>query len=202
MAKLTPKQARFVDEYLIDGNATQAAIRAGYSAKTAQQIGAQNLLKLLIAAAIAAKQAVLEAGRTVRLAKMELTKDRVALEIARLAFFDPRKMFNAAGQPLPIHELDDDTAAAVAGLEVLEQFEGRGDDRVYTGELKKYKIADKNAALEKAAKIVGSYEEDNAQNAAAAAAAALTAGAQLGNPDFAARIAKTIAKIKAQRTAK
>lgn len=49
---LTPKQERFVAEYLIDLNATQAAIRAGYSAKTAGQIGEQNLKKLEIAAAV------------------------------------------------------------------------------------------------------------------------------------------------------
>lgn len=46
MAKLTAKQQRFCDEYLIDLNATQAAIRAGYSEKTAKQIGQQNLTKL------------------------------------------------------------------------------------------------------------------------------------------------------------
>lgn len=54
---LTPKQQRFVEEYLIDLNATQAAIRAGYSARTAQQIGSENLLKPVIAAEIAALQA-------------------------------------------------------------------------------------------------------------------------------------------------
>lgn len=53
---LTAKQARFVSEYLIDSNATQAAIRAGYSEKTAAVIGAQNLIKLNIAAAIKAGQ--------------------------------------------------------------------------------------------------------------------------------------------------
>lgn len=53
---LTDKQQRFVDEYLIDSNATQAAIRAGYSDKTAAVIGAQNLIKLNIAAAIKAGQ--------------------------------------------------------------------------------------------------------------------------------------------------
>lgn len=52
MAKLTPKQQRFVDEYLIDLNATQACIRAGYSEKTARQIGEQNLSKLDIQEAI------------------------------------------------------------------------------------------------------------------------------------------------------
>ena len=58
MAKLTPKQQRFVDEYLIDLNATQAAIRAGYSPKTAQQMGAENLSKPVIAEAIEAAQQV------------------------------------------------------------------------------------------------------------------------------------------------
>ena len=56
MAKLTPKQQRFVDEYLIDLNATQAAIRAGYSPKTARQIGEQNLSKLDIKNAIESAQ--------------------------------------------------------------------------------------------------------------------------------------------------
>ena len=55
--KLTPKQQRFVDEYLIDLNATQAAIRAGYSAKTAAVIGNENLIKPYIADAIAKAQA-------------------------------------------------------------------------------------------------------------------------------------------------
>lgn len=54
---LTPKQQRFVEEYLIDMNATQAAIRAGYSEKTARAIGSENLTKPDIAAAVAAAQA-------------------------------------------------------------------------------------------------------------------------------------------------
>ncbi len=56
MAKLTPKQQRFVEEYLIDLNATQSAIRAGYSAKTAQEIGSENLSKPMVAKAIAEAQ--------------------------------------------------------------------------------------------------------------------------------------------------
>ena len=54
--KLTDKQQRFVDEYLIDLNATQAAIRAGYSEKTAQQMGSENLSKPVIQEAIAIAQ--------------------------------------------------------------------------------------------------------------------------------------------------
>jgi phage terminase small subunit len=56
VTKLTRKQARFVDEYLIDLNATQAAVRAGYSAHTAKSIGQENLTKPDIAAAIDARQ--------------------------------------------------------------------------------------------------------------------------------------------------
>lgn len=73
-------------------------------------------------------------------------------------------MFTKAGDPIPVTELDDDTAACIVGLEVLEQWEGVGDDRRLVGQLKKYKIADKNAALDKAAKILGMYERDNTQN--------------------------------------
>ncbi|MCY9807469.1 terminase small subunit [Lentilactobacillus senioris] len=48
MAKLTTKQQKFADEYIISGNATQAAIKAGYSENSAQQIGTENLLKPVI----------------------------------------------------------------------------------------------------------------------------------------------------------
>ncbi len=53
---MTPKQQRFVDEYLIDLNATQAAIRAGYSKKTARAVGSENLTKPDIRAAVAEAQ--------------------------------------------------------------------------------------------------------------------------------------------------
>lgn len=56
MASLSEKQKRFISEYLIDNNATQAAIRAGYSAKTARSVGSENLTKPDIASAIARKQ--------------------------------------------------------------------------------------------------------------------------------------------------
>lgn len=88
---------------------------------------------------------------------------RVLLEASRLALFDPRKLFREDGTPKPINELDDDTAAALAGLEVVETFEGSGNDRVFVGYTKKYKVADKNSALEKLFKHHGLYEKDNNQ---------------------------------------
>lgn len=160
---LLPKQWLFVSEYLLTGNATKAAIHAGYSPKTAYSIGQENLKKPVIAAAIAEKQQEIDDRQAARLQAMEVTNARVEKEIARISFFDARKMFNAAGDPIPITELDDDTAACIVGLEVLEQWEGVGEDRRLIGQLKKYRIADKNAALDKAAKILGMYGADNAQ---------------------------------------
>lgn len=160
---LLPKQAKFVAEYLISGNATKAAMAAGYSAKTAHVIGQENLKKPVIASLLAQKQSEIAARQDERLAAMELTEERIRRETARIAFFDPRKMFASDGRPLDITELDDDTAACIVGLEVVEEFVGSGENRVKTGEIKKYKIADKNTSLERAAKILAMFGEDNRQ---------------------------------------
>ena len=79
MAGLTDKQQRFVDEYLVDLNATQAAIRAGYSAKTAGQIGDQNLKKLEIQAAIQRRKKELSE-------KTKITQQMVLEELGKVAF--------------------------------------------------------------------------------------------------------------------
>jgi phage terminase small subunit len=162
---LLPKQAKFVDEYLLCANATQAALAAGYSSKTARVIGQENLLKPAIASILEQKQVVIAKRQDERLEAMELTEARVARETARIAFFDPRKLFDAEGNPKAITELDDDTAAAIGGLDVLEEWEGTGKERRLVGYVKKYKIADKNSALERAAKILAMFGKDNAQKA-------------------------------------
>ena len=160
---LLPKQAKFVAEYLISGNATQAALAAGYSPKTAHVIGQENLKKPVIASLLQAKNTEIAARQDERLAAMELTKERVQREIARIAFFDARKMFDKDGNPLAITDLDDDTAACIVGLDVLEEWDGVGENRVLVGHVKKYKIANKNVALDQASKILGMYEKDNVQ---------------------------------------
>ncbi len=134
---LRDKQAVFVREYLVDLNATAAAKRAGYSEKTAHVIGQENLRKPAI------KEAISEAMKA-RSDRTEITADRVLLELGRLAFLDIRKAFNADGSLKPIHELDDDTAAAIAGIEVSETHVGDSA----AGTLKKIKLSDKRASLE------------------------------------------------------
>lgn len=161
---LTLRLARFVTEYMTDFSGRHAAIRAGYSAKTADQAASRMLRMPAVKAALNAKKATAkETLHQTTISNMELTVERTRLEIARIAYFDPRKMFAADGRPLAITELDDDTAAVIAGLDVLEEFEGSGQDRVLIGHVKKWKLADKNAALDKASKILGQYEKDNEQ---------------------------------------
>ncbi|KVL84170.1 terminase small subunit [Burkholderia stagnalis] len=145
---LNPKQARFVDEYLRDLNGTQAAIRAGYSAKAASQIGSRLLANAKVQAAITAARE--------RLAKkFEITRERVMLEYARLAFADPRSFFREDGTLKRVPELDDDTAAALAGFEVTEEFDGSGEDRMQVGVTSKVKWSDKRAALDSISKVMG-----------------------------------------------
>lgn len=147
---LTPKQRRFVDEYLIDLNATQAAIRAKYSAKTAASQGERLLRNVEV-------QAALTSGMNARSERTQITQDRVLQEYARIAFFDPRNLFNADGTPKPITELDDDTAAALAGVDLQDVYEGYGDERVFIGYTKKYKVADKKGALDSVARHLGMF---------------------------------------------
>ena len=119
-------------------------------------MGYENLRKPQIVTAIAE-------ARKSQQTRTLITADRVLLEVARLSFYDPRKFFRDDGSPLGIHELDDDTAAALAGMDVIEQFEGSGQDRQFAGYLKKYKLTDKGANLERLMKHLGLYERDNEQ---------------------------------------
>ena len=141
--KLTPKQQRFVEEYLVDLNATQAAIRAGYSKRTARQVGAENLTKPVIAEA---------PGKALekRSQRTEITQDRVLRELAAIAFSDPRKPFDEAGNLRPIGELDEETASALAGVDV----ETIAGSAAITAKIKRW---DKPKALELLGRHLGMF---------------------------------------------
>lgn len=148
----------FVEAYLAtNGNSTEAAIAAGYSEKSARFKGSKLLADSNI-------QQQLAQRRDAAFDNLKITTERILLERARLAFFDPRKLFDTDGKPIPIHELDDDTAAALAGLDVMEEYAGSGEERVFIGYTKKYKLADKNASLTSLEKQRGMYEKDNEQS--------------------------------------
>ncbi len=116
---LTPKQERFIAEYLIDLNATQAAIRAGYSVKTAEKIGSENLKKPEI-------EAVLNKAKLERQEKTGVTAEKVISAIAQIAFGDIRQMFTDTGEMKPPKEWSDETAASIAGFEVITVNKGEG----------------------------------------------------------------------------
>lgn len=88
-----------------------------------------------------------------------VTVERVVAEYAKLGFFDPRKLFRDDGKPKDITELDDETAAALSGLDMQEVYEGYGEDREFVGYVKKYKLADKRAALDSMAKYLGMFTD-------------------------------------------
>lgn len=154
MRKLSPKQKLFVDEYLVDLNATQAAIRAGYSKKTAGWIGNQLLVKTHIAQAV---QGAMEK----RSRRTEITQDRVLQELAKLGFANMADYMSigAGGDPvLNFSELTRDQAAALVEVTVEDFVDGRGGD-VRDVRRVKFKLADKRAALVDMGKHLGMFIE-------------------------------------------
>ena len=141
--ELTPKQANFVEEYLIDLNATQAAIRAGYSEKSAESIGHENLSKPKIYEKIQARRKELQES-------LQITQERILEEEARLAFVDVRFLFDENGDLLPIHKIPEDARRAIAGVEVTDLEKVKGVKR-------KYRLSDKGRALERISKHLGLY---------------------------------------------
>ncbi len=140
--KLTAKQAKFVSEYIKDLNATQAAIRSGYSAKTAYSQG-QRLLKNV--------EVKLAIGKLSEKAfdRNEISVDRILQETAKIAFLDISKAFDSAGNLLDITKMPKDIVAAIGGLEVSSSEIG---DSV-TVSLSKIKIIEKIRALD----LLGKY---------------------------------------------
>jgi phage terminase small subunit len=136
------RRSRFIKEFLIDQNASRAAIAAGYSPKSAHVTGSRLLNDVKVRRAIEIRNARLNE-------KADVTVERVKLELARLAFYDPLAYWNEDGTAKPLHEIGEDARRAIAGLDVAELFTGNGEDRGLAGYIKKFKLADKGAALER-----------------------------------------------------
>lgn len=137
---IPPKRRRFALEFLKDLNATQAALRAGYSPKTANEQGCQLLANINV-------QLLIQQAMDARSQRTEITVDRVLQEVARLAFADLRALYDEHGKLKPITQLDDDTAATVAGFEVLRRLEPGPNGEPLPLEVVKLKTWDKTANL-------------------------------------------------------
>lgn len=151
---LTPKQNRFVEEYLIDFNATQAAIRAGYSKDTAYSIGSENLNKPEIKKMIEEKTKEFSD-------KSLVTKEMVVAELAKIGFSNMQDYMSITkdGDPfVDLSALTRDQAAAISEFTVDDYTEGRGDD---TRDIKrvKIKLSDKRSALVDLGKHLGMFTD-------------------------------------------
>lgn len=145
MARLTDKQRRFVEEYLVDLNATQAAIRAGYSVKTANEQGSQLLAKLSVQQEISERMAE-------RSKRTGINQDRVVLELAKIAFV---KITDVVDEECRIREdATDDDLACIEGV----KYKQSSSDTGFSME-REVKLSPKLKALELLGKHLGMWND-------------------------------------------
>lgn len=142
---LTVKQRMFVEEYLIDLNATQAAIRAGYSAKTADQQGSRMLANVKVQQAIAERMAE-------RSKRTGVNQDRVVLELSKIAFLKMTDVVDRNGAIKQDASEDD--------LACIESIKYKESDNEYGGSVEReVKVASKLKALELLGKHLGMWND-------------------------------------------
>lgn len=146
MAKLTAKQQRFVDEYLIDLNATQAAIRAGYSPDTAMEQGYQLLQKTSVSNAIS--QAMAHRSR-----RTGITQDRVLRELAKVAFVNANDVIDQDSATVRPDAVEEDLACIQSvKVKISESKMGSSSER-------EIKLYDKMKALEMLGRHLGLFDK-------------------------------------------
>src|SRR6516165_124399 len=141
---LGPRQLAFCREYLIDLNATQAAIRAGYKPKTANKTGPRLLVRVGI-------QLEIQRLMNERAARLEIKADNVLREIATMAFGHLGLLFDFSGPEyklLPANQVSPDAKKLLQSIKVKRRVEGKGQDAQEV-EIVELKIHDRLAALEK-----------------------------------------------------
>ena len=149
---MTDKQARFCEEYMIDLNATQAAIRAGYSPKTAQEQSARLLSNVMVQNRLAQLQA--EQSR-----RTGVSADRVVRELAKIAFANASALIDPETASVKLDASRDDLAA-IQSIKV----KSFGED----GLEHEVKLADKLRALDLLGKHLGMYKDASEKENAAA----------------------------------
>lgn len=143
---MTKKQKRFVEEYLIDLNATQAAIRAGYSPDTANEQGSRMLANVSIRTHI--DKAMAERSK-----RTGVNADRVVMELAKIAFINAADVINADDATLRDDAVPEDTAAIQSvKVKTIPTKDGEGIER-------EIKMADKIKALELLGKHLGMFRD-------------------------------------------
>jgi phage terminase small subunit len=189
--KLTPKQEKFCEEYLVDLNATQAAIRTGYSEKTARSIASELLTKPNI-------QHRLRELRDEVQKKTQITKERVLEEYGKLAFanmIDYVRITPDGDAYVDLSNLTRDQAAALSEITVDDFTDGRGEDARDIKRIK-IKLSDKKGALDSIAKHLGMFVEKHEVTGKDGQAIELK---DVSDTDSARRIAFVLAKALKQK---
>lgn len=138
--KLGPRLRRFAEGIAEGLSAADAVRRIKPKARCPKQQGWKWRHLPTVSAAI-------EELETQAMENAGITSTRTWLEVARIAYFDHRKLVDDNGEQIPLHRLDADTVAAIAGIDVEELFSGRGEERAQIGALKKYRAWNKLDAL-------------------------------------------------------
>lgn len=146
MASLTAKQQRFVEEYLLDLNATQAAIRAGYSTKTANRIASQNLSKLYIQDAITKRRVDLQT-------EFDLTPEKVIAEYMKIGFANMGDYVTWNKDRVDLTNSEDLTANQLAAVAEVSETRGEKTSSI------RFKLHDKKGALDSLAKTLAMFVE-------------------------------------------
>lgn len=152
---MTEAQKRFCDEFLIDLNATRA-YKVAYPSCKKDETARANGSRLLTNANV---QAYIEEAKKEREERTKITQDMVLKELAKIAFFNPKNIFNENNTLKDVIDLDDDIASVITSVETFEEFDGYGDDREKIGNTTKVKLADKMKALEMIGRHLGMFKD-------------------------------------------
>jgi phage terminase small subunit len=138
---LSLRRKLFCKEYVIDFNGRQAAIRAGYSSRRAENLASYLLAQRKV-------QDEVDRLRRKREERLDASADFVVRELMRIAKFDIRDVFTDSGSLKSVENLSEDAARAIGSIEIDDLFDGHGKDKEMIGYTKKVKAWDKIRALE------------------------------------------------------
>lgn len=158
--ELTQKQESFALAYIETGNASEAYRRAYDAGRMKPETINKRASELLADGAVTGRIGDLRLAAS---DKAVVSEARVIEELARIGLFDPGQLFADDGSLLPVKKMPPAVRAAIASVEVDELFDGAGKDRKFIGYTKKIKLWDKNSALEKIMRHLGSFLLDNKQ---------------------------------------
>lgn len=152
MRKLSDKQKKFCKHYAKDGNGRQAAIKAGYSEKTAKQIANQNLTKVYLKDEIDRQRKIIE-KEAIKNGEI-ITPVELMESYTRDILFDPINLVNDEGRMLPLHKVPKEARMSLTGIEVKETFKtGVNKKTKLLNRETKYKFPTKNQPRDSVAKI-------------------------------------------------